>query len=100
MNLLGLRTGTIVAIRGQKVAEHRQVIAAQIGDEVTLKRLIHLRNGDIELRPESTNPDHKPIRINQDDPFGEFRVMGIAVGALLREGFQDYDPFEDYDPYE
>ena len=100
MNRLGLRTGTVVAIRGQEVAEHRQVIAAQIGEEVTLKRLIYNKDREIELHPESTNPKHKPIRVDLDDPFEEFHVMGIAVGALLREGFQDYDPFESCDPYD
>ena len=46
-----------------------------------LKRF-HRRNGDvIELQPESTNPEHKPIRIDRQTE--DFEIVGVVVGAII-----------------
>ena len=85
MNCLGFITGSIVAIKCQLVAETGDVIAAKLESEVTLKRYVHLDERHIELRPESTNPDHRPIAI--DLKLDPFEIAGIAVGALIGDGF-------------
>ena len=85
MNRLGLVTGTVVAIKAQSVAKHRDIIVARLEDEVTLKRYMQKSNQCIELRPESTNPAHQPLRIDLKRSI--FQVAGIAVGALIGDGF-------------
>ena len=45
----------------------------------------------IELHPESTNPDHRPIAVDLEvDPF---EIASVAVGALIGDGFNrpEYD---------
>lgn len=85
MNRLGLVTGTVVAIKAQSVAKHRDIIVARLEDEVTLKRYVQKQHRCIELRPESTNPNHQPLHI--DPTRDQFYVAGIAVGALIGDGF-------------
>ena len=91
MNRIGLVTGSVVAIRKQPVAEHRDVIAARLEDQLTLKRYIRVDEGRVELRPESTNPEHRPIEI--DLRTDSFEIAGVAVGALIGDGFNrgEYD---------
>ena len=85
MNKLGLVTGTVIAVKAQPVAENGDVVVARLEDEVTLKRYVRLDERRIELHPESTNPDHQPIRIDlEHDPF---EIAGVAVGALIGDGF-------------
>ena len=66
---------------------------ARLKDEVTLKRHVRKDERHIELHPESTNPDHRPIRIDlKDDPF---EIAGVAVGALIGDrrnqpGYDDW----------
>ena len=91
MNRLGLVTGTVVAVQAQPVAENGEVIVARLDDEVTLKRYVRLDERHVELRPESTNPDHQSIEIDlENDPF---EIAGVAVGALIGDGFNrpEYD---------
>ena len=85
MNRLGLVTGTIVAVQSRAEADHRDVVVARIDDEVTLKRFIRVSDRYVELCPESTNPRHRPIRV--DLGTADFAVAGVAVGALIGDGF-------------
>ena len=85
MNRLGLVTGTLVAVQSRAEAEHRDVVVARIDDEVTLKRFIRVSGRYVELRPESTNPKHRPIKVDLET--GYFAVAGVAVGALIGDGF-------------
>ena len=85
MNRLGLVTGTMVAVQSRAAAEHREVVVARIDDEVTLKRFMRVSDRYVELRPESTNPRHRPIRVDLET--ADFAVAGIAVGALIGDGF-------------
>lgn len=85
MDKLGLRTGTIVAVKAQQVAENNDVAVARIEDEVTLKRFVRLNKRRVALRPESTNPAHRCIEV--DLATTELRIDGIAVGPLIGQGF-------------
>ena len=85
MNRLGLVTGTVVAVQAQPVAENGEVIVARLDDEVTLKRYVRLDDRHVEIRPESTNPDHQPIAIDLENDL--FEIAGVAVGALIGDGF-------------
>jgi repressor LexA len=58
-------------------ARSGQIIAARIGDEVTLKRL-RRKGNTIELLPE--NPDFSPIVL--DAKSGELIIEGIYVGII------------------
>ena len=93
MNRLGLRTGTVVAVKAQAVADNHDVVVARIGDEVTLKRFVRLSERRVELRPESTNPEHRCIEV--DLARTELHIDGVAVGALIGQGF---NPLADAPP--
>ena len=95
MNRLGLRTGTIVAVKAQAVADNHDVVVARFDDEVTLKRFVRLSERRVELRPESTNPEHQ--RIEVDLARTELHIDGVAVGALIGQGFS---PLADGPPTE
>ena len=85
MNVLGLVTGSVVAVKSQSTARNGDVVVARLEDEVTLKRFIRLDRRRVELRPESTNPEHQPIEV--DLKTDAFEVCGVAVGALIGDGF-------------
>ena len=85
MDRLGFFTGSVVAIRAQSTAEHGEVIVARIGDQVTLKRYRRIDEQRVELRPESTNREHQPIEVDLKEE--TFEICGVAVGALLGDGF-------------
>ena len=86
MNCLGFITGSIVAIKSQPVAESGEVIVAKLEGEVTLKRYVRKDEQRIELHPESTNPEHRPIAV--DLKADSFEIAGVAVGALIGGRFQ------------
>ena len=92
MDRLGLRTGSVVAVKAQQVAENGDVVVARIEDEVTLKRFVRLDKRRVELRPESTNPEHQCIEI--DLARTELHIDGIAVGALIGQGFNSAEHCE------
>ena len=84
MNRLGLVTGSVVAVRSQATARTKDVVVARLGDEVTLKRFIRVDRRRVELRPESTR-EHPTIEV--DLKRDAFEICGIAVGALIGDGF-------------
>ena len=91
MDRLGLVTGSVIAIKAQPVCENGDIVVARLEDRVTLKRYHRVDERHVELRPKSTNPEHQPIRIDlKTDPF---EVAGVAVGALIGDGFNrpEYD---------
>ena len=61
LDRLGFVTGSVVGIKAQSDAENGEVIVARLGDQVTLKRYFRKDERHVELRPESTNPEHQPI---------------------------------------
>ena len=95
MNKLGLTTGTIVAIRRGDTPRNRDVVVARIDDAVTLKRFIRKDAQHIELRPESTDTEHQVIEV--DLTKDEFHVDGVAVGALIGQGFNPIGGYEETD---
>ena len=81
MNLTGLRDGDIVAIRQKEDADNGDVVVARFGDEVTLKRFVRIDDRHVELRPESDNPAHAPLKIDLAKHI--LHIDGVAVGALI-----------------
>ena len=85
MDRVGFVTGSVVAIKSQPTAENGEVIVARREEEVTLKRFVRLDERRVELRPESTNPDHETIEVDLKKEV--FEIAGVAVGALIGDGF-------------
>ena len=81
MDRTGLRDGDVVAIRSTPEARSGDVVVARFGDEVTLKRYVRLDERHVELRPESHNAQHEPIRIDLAKHI--LHIDGVAVGALI-----------------
>ena len=85
MDRLGFVTGSVVAVRSQPTAENGEVIVARLEEEITLKRYFRMDERRVELRPESSNPEHQPIAVDLESDV--FEIAGIAVGALIGDGF-------------
>ena len=81
MDRTGLRDGDVVAIRATPEANNGDVVVARFGDEVTLKRFVRIDKRRVELRPDSHNPRHEPIRIDLAKHI--LHIDGVAVGALI-----------------
>lgn len=64
MNLANLPDGAIAIVRTQSVVDNGDIAVVRVGDdEATVKRFY--RDGDIvTLKPQSSNPDHKPLVYN------------------------------------
>ena len=81
MDLMGFRSGDIVAVRKGEDPRNGDVVVARIGEEITLKRYCRKNgHGSIELQPVSSNSDHDAIRI---DGQSDFEISGIVVGAIV-----------------
>lgn len=65
MNRAGILPGDLVVVRRQSDAAHGDVVVVLIEDSATVKRLVK-RHGQVELRPESDNPEFKPIRLTSE----------------------------------
>ena len=81
LDRVGLTTGDIVAVRHQPEARDGDVVLARIGEEVALKRLQRTGPHTVELQPESTNPNHEPIRV--DLRTDDVQIVGVVVGAIV-----------------
>lgn len=71
----GILDGDKVVVRPQPAADDGQIVVARIGDEATVKRLMH-RDGNVWLMPE--NPAYSPIDGR------EAELVGL-VKAVVRE---------------
>ena len=81
LDRVGFITGDVVAVKRTPEASNGDLVVARIGQEITLKRYARKSASVIELQPESTNPEHEPIRI---EPHTEdFEIVGIVVGAIV-----------------
>ncbi len=81
MSAVGYRTGDIIAIRRTPDATEGDVVMARIGTEITLK-CFHRPSGDrVELKPCSSNPEHRPIVI--DERTEDWEIVGVVVGAMI-----------------
>lgn len=77
MRDIGILPNDLVAIHRISEARSGQIIAARIGDEVTLKRF-RKKGNTVELLPE--NSDFEPIVV--DAKSNEFVIEGIYVGMI------------------
>ena len=86
MDRVGIVSGSVVPVKNQSVAENGEVVVARLKDEVTPKRYVRTDERRVELRPESTNPGHQPIEVDLEKD--AFEIAGVAVGALIGDGFR------------
>ena len=89
MDRMGVGTGSVAAIKAQSDAENGDVIVARVDDEVTLKRYYRVDERHVELRPASTDEGQKTIQVDLESQ--AFEICGIAVGALIGDGFEPAD---------
>ena len=64
-------------VRKQDYVDDGTIAVVLLDDEATLKRVYHLSEGRIELRPE--NPRYRPIIIGGDNETRTFKILGKAV---------------------
>lgn len=72
----GIMDGDLLAVQTTKEAKNGQIVVARLGDDVTVKRFMRLKNV-IQLLPE--NPDYQPIVVQAGEPF---EIEGLAVGLI------------------
>ena len=71
----GIKPRDLVIIKPQQTANHNDLVAVQVGDEATVKR-IHFDGPQIRLMP--SNPDYEPIVV----PANDAHVIGKVIGLL------------------
>jgi len=76
MNKAGISDGNLVLVEQRAVAEEGDKVVALIDDAATVKKY-HEADGAIVLKPQSTNPKHRPIILTED-----FQVQGIVRAVL------------------
>jgi len=76
MNRAGIQDGGLVLVRQQPSADVGNRVVALINDEATVKRLAS-RGDVVVLEPESDNPAHKPIILDEN-----FQVQGVVVTTI------------------
>ena len=81
MDLIGYRHGDIVAVNSNPNPADGDVVIARIGSEITMKRFHQVGNERVELQPRSSNPEHRPIVI--DDETEDWEIIGVVVGAMV-----------------
>ncbi|MGC4395902.1 transcriptional repressor LexA [Hydrogenophaga crocea] len=82
MRDVGILDGDLLAVAATREARNGQIVVARLGDDVTVKRYMRLRD-HIELHAE--NPDYPTIVVEPGEPF---EIEGLAVG-LIRNSFQN-----------
>ena len=82
MEKAGIKAGDVIAVHKTPDAKSGQIVVARFGDEVTVKRYVRIDERRIELRPESGNDAHEPMRL--DLAMHILQIEGIVVGALIR----------------
>jgi len=75
-----IEDGDLVLIRQQERADPGKIVVALVDREATIKRLVK-GPGYYVLKPESTNPKHRPIILADD-----FRVQGIVCRVFKKGG--------------
>jgi len=74
----GIKSGDVVIVRQQVLADHRDIVVVLLNNESTLKRL-YSRDGAVKLLPE--NQRLRPIEVKVED---DFRIVGKVVTVLHR----------------
>ena len=81
MDLVGFRSGDVIAAREGGDPQNGDVVVARIRDEITLKRYYRQNGyGSIELQPVRSNAEHSTVRI---DGQSDFEISGVVVGAII-----------------
>lgn len=75
--------GDFILVKKQNTAESGQIIVALLGDEATVKKLTQ-GNDCVILKPQSSNPNNKPIFI-----FDDLTIQGIVIDVIKKGG--DYN---------
>jgi len=73
--------GDLVLVRPQPVAENGALVAALLGDEATVKRLVRRPDGQMVLR--AANPAYEDIPLDESS---NAAVVGLVVGVIRRFG--------------
>lgn len=76
MNQAGIKNGDIVLVEQQSIAEEGDKVVALIDDAATVKKF-HVGDGAVVLRPQSSNPEHKPIILTED-----FQIQGVVKATI------------------
>ncbi len=73
----GIHNGDMLVVDRSLEASNRDVIIAALNGELTVKRLIREKNGNIILQPE--NPSYQPQYISCET---DFQVWGVVTNVI------------------
>ena len=76
MNQAGIKSGDLLLVRQEAVAEDGDRVVALINDEATVK-IFEQADGAVILRPKSSNKKHKPIVLTDNCV-----IQGVVVAVL------------------
>lgn len=76
MDKAGIKDGDIILVKQQPNADEGDKVVALIDEGATVKRFYKTKEAII-LKPQSTNPKHKPIILTDD-----FQVQGIVEATI------------------
>lgn len=80
MKDIGILDGDLLAVHSTPTARDGEIVVARIDDEVTVKRLKRLKDGQLLLIAE--NEDFSPIEVDLAQQ--DFAIEGISVGVIRR----------------
>ena len=81
MSCVGYRSGDVVAVKRNPDPSDGDIVVARIGTDITLKCFHRPSATRVELRPRSTNPEHRPIVIDENTT--DWEIVGVVVGAII-----------------
>ena len=73
-----IESGDLVLVRQQATAQTNDIVVALVDGEAAIKRLVR-GDGYFLLKPDSANPEHRPIVVNCD-----FHVQGVVTRVLKK----------------
>ena len=79
----GFTTCGIIAVRCERRPLDGEVVVARLGNQMTLKCFRRRAADTFELRPESSDLEHKPIGVEPDAE--DFRIAGVVIGVRRTE---------------
>jgi repressor LexA len=73
-----IENGDLVLVRQEPVGREREIVVALVDGEATIKRFVK-GSGYYLLKPESSNPTHRPIVLTKD-----FRIQGVVCKVFKK----------------
>ncbi len=73
-----IEDGDLVLVRQRATADDGEIVVALVNGEATIKRFAR-GPGYYVLKPDSSNPKHRPIVVDRD-----FRIQGVVVRVLKK----------------